>query len=571
MGAKGYNKVSVILKILLLAILASIVIMFSGSFLLGYEQSINAIITLFNKEERKEFVFAIATQDLFFKVQIFLVILLLVSSSLLWFFWYKLEDLLSSLNVSIKTIIKDCIAFYWSMTAIERLLAGIILLTLILYRLYLMFNLPVNSDEIWMFQSFGKNNPLLSFFWYPLPSNHVLQTFASRIFLYFSPYSLVSMRFPVVLTGIVTYILYCIIADTFLNNKRNTLLSAVIFFASAGVNTSLVYARGYAFTMLFTLLLIYFILKNFREGKNSSGNYVILYISIVLGFVSVFSFAYNFVTIVGFFIVYLFFKGRIQEAGKLIAISLLSIVTVLIIYGPIFLVNGWDAVFIPPHTNEYLDTVLKDHIRVKIIDWFVGVHSAAPLIISAVAVLPIILWFVKKDESSRLILTLSIFSMLIPWVIMFGHNVYPSGRMLNYIWIFIAIEVGILFSVIKIKMNEKFFSFSLLFAVITVIGLNELSIKNGVFGKHIRTGLHSEKIAEKLLAENRRNVYFENSEYSMMAEYLYAKSGMPISFAYSKNQSVDAVVVNKASTPAPWILDNFKLKYQDENVCIYVP
>ncbi|GAL86263.1 hypothetical protein CHU_1328 [Sporocytophaga myxococcoides] len=551
--------------------MASIALLLSGSFLLGYEKSINALITLFNKEERKEFVFAIATKELFLKVRIYFMILLVCNFGISLYLWNKLEYLLISLNDTLRSLFKDCIAFYCSMTKTERLLAVIILVSLIWHRLYLMFNLPVNSDEIWMFQSFGKNNPLLSFFWYPLPSNHVLQTFVSRIFLYFSPYSLVSMRFPVVLAGIVTYILYCVIADTFLNNKRHTLLSAVIFAASAGVNTSLVYARGYAFTMIFTLLLIYFILKIFREGKSSPGDYAMIYFSIVMGFVSVFSFAYNFVTVVGFFIIYLILKGRVQDAGKLIAFSILSIVTVLVIYGPIFIVNGWDAVFIPPHTNEYLNTVLKDHIRVKIIDWFIGVHDAAPVIISALAVLPVILWFVKKDEVSRLILSLTIFSMLIPWVIMFGHQVYPFGRMLNFIWIFIAIEGGILFSLIKTKMNEKFFSFSLLVALIMVFGLNEISLKNGVFGKHLKTGHHSEKIAEKLLAENRRNVYFENSEYSMMAEYLYAKSGIPISFAYSKNEAVDAVVINRASTPAPWILDKFKLKYQDEDVCIYVP
>lgn len=551
--------------------IACIALMLSGSLLLGYEQSINVLITLFNKEERKEFVFSIATRDLFANVQTYLVVLLLVSSGFLWFVWNKLGFFLTSILISFKTLIDDCISFYWSMTRMERLVAGLILFSLIIYRLYLMFNLPVNSDEIWMFQSYGKNSPLLSFFWYPLPSNHVLQTFVSRIFLYFSPYSLVSMRFPVVLTGIAAFILYCVIADTFFNNKKHTLLSSLIFIASAGVHTSLVYARGYAFTLLFTLVLLYYLLKILREENNGSGNYAMVYLSILLGFVSVFSFAYNFVTVVGFFIICLFIKGKSLKAGKLIFISILSIVSVLIIYGPIFIVNGWDAVFIPPHTNEYLDTVLKDHIRVKIIDWFVGVHVAAPAIMAILAVLPVILWFLKKDETSRIILALSIFSMIVPWVVMFGHNVYPFGRMLNYIWIFIAIEVGVLFSFFKIRMNEKSVVFSMFLVLMVVFGLNEMSLKNGVFGNHLQTGLHSEKIVERLIAENRKNIYFENSEYSMMAEYLYAKSELPISFSYSKNEAVDAIVISRATTPAPWILENFKLTYQDEDVCIYVP
>lgn len=571
MDAKAYNKESIILKALLIAMIACIALLLSGSFLLGYEDSINALITLFNKAERKEFVFAIATQNLFSSVQIYLVVLLFVSSGLLWFLWNKLEVLLTSISISFKTLIKDSAGFYLSMTRMERWISGIILMSLVFYKLHLMFNLPVNSDEIWMFQSYGKNSPLLSFFWYPLPSNHVLQTFASRIFLYFSPYSLVSMRIPVVLTGIVAFILYCVIADTFFNNKKMTLLSALLFSASAGVNTSLIYARGYAFTMFFTLLLIYYMIKIFREENGNVGNYVMVFISIVLGFVSVFSFAYNFVTVVVFFIIYSVIKGKAQLAKKLILISILSIVTVLIIYGPIFIVNGWDAVFIPPHTSEYLDTVLKDHIRVKIIDWFVGVHFAAPAIMTILAVLPVILWFLKKDETSRLILGLSFFSMFIPWIVMFGHNVYPFGRMLNYIWIFISIDIGLLISIFKVRMNENIVVLSMIVLLLIVFGINEMSFENGVFGKHIRTGHHSEKIVVKLMAENRRNVYFENSEYSMMAEYLYAKSGKPISFAYENNGTIDAIVISKATAPAPWILEKFKLTYQDEDVCVYVP
>ncbi|MCR6642869.1 MAG: hypothetical protein NVV82_28740 [Sporocytophaga sp.] len=310
MGFIAYKKGTVIFKVLLLVIIASIAIMLSVSFLLGYEQSINAIITIFNKEERKEFVFAIVTQDLFSNVQIYMLILVVGGCSILWYLWNKLELLLSSLSLSLKTLIKDCIAFYRSMSRIERLMAGIILFSLFLYRLYLLVNLPVNSDEVWMFQSYGKNSPLLSFFWYPLPSNHVLQTFVSRIFLYFSPYSLVSMRFPVVLTGIVTFILYCVVADTFLNNKKYTLLSALVFLTSAGVHTSLVYARGYAFTMFFTLLLLYFTMKIFWQKNSSAGDYIMIYLSIVFGFLSVFSFAYNFVTVTGFFIICFFIKRK---------------------------------------------------------------------------------------------------------------------------------------------------------------------------------------------------------------------------------------------------------------------
>jgi len=562
-----YKIGSVVVKFMLVATIAGVFVVLSGSLLLGYEQCIHTLLSLFNKKEKKDFVFAIASRNLFINLQIYLVVLLIFCASLLWFLWEKLERGLVFLKGAVAAIPKECLSFYRSMTQAERSFAGCFLIVLILYRSYLMFMLPVNSDELWMFQSYGKNNPLLSFFWYPLPSNHVLQTFVSRIFLYFLPYSIESMRVPVVLTGIVVVVLYCIIADTFIRNKKITLMSAMLFTASAGVNTSLVYARGYAFILFFTLLLMFFLLEIIRGNKNASGNYVMVYLSIVAGFISVFSFAYNFVTVLVFFILYVVAKQRYYEAGKLIMVSLLSILTVLILYGPIIIVNGWNAVFIPSHSSEYLNTVLKDHIRIKIIDWFIGIHEVAPVIMFLFALLPIVVWLVRKDGFSRMLLALSVFAMLVPWVIMFAHKVYPFGRMLNYIWIFVSIDVGLLLSSLKIRV----YGWMLLIVLVLSIGINEWVLKKGVFGKDIATGLHSEKIAEKLMEDNRKNVYFENSHYSMMAEYYYAKSGKPITFSYAKNDAVDAIVLSESTTPDAWMLDKYKLTYQDNKIRIYTP
>lgn len=334
---------------------------------LGYDASMEFFIKAIRQEHNLLEIKSKVTPIVFYALQVVLALCLIIFIGLRKYQSKWLPGLLlflEELLESLKTVMRQATRFPNFMIFILPLV------TAIFYMIYL----PVSYDEAYTYLNFTSKTPIASVCFYPAPNNHVFHSLLTN-FTYWLPFgALFNLRISAILVSLMTWmVLFHVIKSSF--GSKTSLLSTSI---TSVLFLSIFYSfesRGYGLVTLFSLISAYSGYKIYVQ-PHKLFYYQVWAISNILGFFTMPSFLYPFLTITGVLLLF-----RYQSFKKILQFSLLILLSSVVLYLPIMIVSGPNALiankFVSPLAREIvwsrLPSFLSDTIgAITGFPWFLA-------------------------------------------------------------------------------------------------------------------------------------------------------------------------------------------------------
>lgn len=214
----------------------------------------------------------------------------------------------------------------------------------IAFRLFFLFQ-PIRHDEAFTFTNYASKPLILGLSNYSFPNNHLFHTLCVHMAYFLFGNQLWAIRLPAFLAGVflipATYFLVRALYE-----KHTALLTTAFLSVSSALIEYGTNARGYAFIMLFFILLL--LLANYLRKKNNIAAWTSLAILSAMGLHTVPVMLYPFATVL-LWIVWsswqsdfsLPFKATIYQIFQY---STLTILLTGLLYLPVILASGLDAI-----------------------------------------------------------------------------------------------------------------------------------------------------------------------------------------------------------------------------------
>lgn len=306
--------------------------------------------------------------------------------------------------------------------------------------------LPVSLDEAATFLLFTNTNIIESATTYPAPNNHIFHSIITN-FTKHLPYlsDLFKLRISSIAINLVTLlVLYKFITKHF-NKKMALAVVAITSMLFMTIYYSYM-SRGYALVNLFFLINL-FCVFNLIKGENSIKNWSIFCISSVLGFYTMPSFLYPFVTL-NFF--YFLFQNK--SILKQVVANGIVLLVVVILYFPIVYNEGIGA--------------LANNPYVKPIGFLTTVRSLPRFSLLTIQEITGIRWFVMlglllivayklRDVKDKITKRFALVFAIAPIVLLSIHCVIPFPRVFFYYSFVIVILICLVFNNAINKLNYK--------------------------------------------------------------------------------------------------------------------
>lgn len=380
------------------------------------------------------------------------------------------------------------IDFILKLDIIIRLPLVSILLIQFLFFVYCAFKFPISYDEAWTYLNFTSKSMLTSISYYPAPNNHILfSIFTNLTDLFPINDAKIKMRIINIFFSIISSFVFFKLLCKFYSPKIS-LYTLSLFVFSYPVALYSIQARGYEMVILFSLIAIYSI---FSYINNTSKKQLTIYFfSIILGFYTIPSFLYFFISLQLFILFYCLINKRITLLKKIIVADIISCLFTLALYTPIILMNGLDAIT----DNHYVKSVsllqvmndMPEHI-VKSTSWLLGMNEGGGLIISIIIFI-FLGSLINREESLKFksIKWLMLFLLLTPLLIMITQRVIPFERTWIYLSIPIFFGISNIIYLISIKTQKLNFNKNLTYytILISTIILLILKFRSAYIDKH---------------------------------------------------------------------------------------
>lgn len=306
------------------------------------------------------------------------------------------------------------------------------------YRLYYLLETPLLVDEVFSYLHFVNKGFMVSSVFYPGPNNHVFYNQLCSLLGYFSDDPLLVMRLPVFLLGLMTSIILFIIVKKHFDFPI-AFTAYILYSFSPNVTMYSVLGRGYILSVLFMLIFFVSVVNIIRERDRAYYNIAFI-LSASLGFYTIPSFFYPFCSIVFFSVFFGLFRKGI-DVRWLIYNTLIVLVVINVLYLPVYLFNGFDAVFdntwIRSLTLPWVDyfKALPGYFA-EVNNWLWCVESGGLYISLVVFAISIYTLFKDVKLSRHFWLYMILSLSLIPVAIITIQHVLPYNRVWLYFTFF---------------------------------------------------------------------------------------------------------------------------------------
>lgn len=412
MSIKKLFKTAIFITILLL------VIFLVYTIVIGYENTISELIKLFKYQKYQDQIKLLISKNKFHIIQggIFILILTLIIilkfiNTLLNNILYYLKDLTSSFFKGAK-VLRD-------KYNIAILLLPI--LTIVFYAVYL----PISYDEAWTYLNFSSKNFIVSLTYYPAPNNHILHSLLTNITTFIFPaFPLFSMRIPVVIISLVTFIVGMYSIKKHYN--QNVSIASVGLFSVLFMGIYYGYmSRGYSLVLLFFIASFHFALKLIKNPNNVR-DWVWLTVFSTFGFFTMPSYLYVF-TIIN--IIILFFNFKKPVFINQVKYSFVTIIATTILYLPTIIVSGLTSLtsnkYVAPKSREIVFKKLPEFLF-QTLEHVSGVNA---ILLLSIVIISMLLLLRKKDWFHAKLFSLF---FIMPSLLLLTHSVIPFSRTFNY-------------------------------------------------------------------------------------------------------------------------------------------
>ncbi|MBK5720701.1 glycosyltransferase family 39 protein [Dysgonomonas sp. Marseille-P4677] len=304
---------------------------------------------------------------------------------------------------------------------------------------YYLFTQPVLYDEASAY--FGCIKPVFykCLICYPIPNNHILYSFLASIINILPGDILLKMR----ITSYLAFVLSILISFQFAKKVFSEKLSILVTGIFSVLFLTLFYSfigRGYSLLVLFTILSLYSAFCIIKEN-NRTKHWAFFVISSVLGFYTIPSFLYPFISINLYILLY-----NYKNILKQIIYNLIIVFLTLILYIPIFIVSGMEMVTSNPLVPNISRSMVVEMMPTLIM-WVYGDNigiNAHYVLIFFMLVGLVALVRIKKDF--KLVLLWFIFCIL-PFILTYIQAVFAFSRTFIYLGFILTILTTATFSI----------------------------------------------------------------------------------------------------------------------------
>jgi len=353
--------------------------------------------------------------------------------------------------------------------------------------------LPVSFDEAATFLLFTNKGLAEAVTHYPAPNNHVFHSVITNITKHLPFLSdLLKLRISAIIIHITTLIvLYQFVSKHF--SKKMALatlaLSSMLF-----LNMYYSYmSRGYSLVNLFFVCSL-FCSFNLIKGENTTKNWLLLSIFSILGFYTMPSYLYPFLTLNA--LIFALYPSYFKK--QQFAVLVVTII-VFLLYLPIIINDGLNAITDNPYVKSigFFHTVKSLPLfYLFTIEEITGIHWSIIILLLSIAVY----WILKSKNTTNI--AFAILFILAPIVLLSLQQVIPFARVFNYYGFVI-----ILLILIPFKDKIETLNLSTLLPVLLLIqGLFWLNFESKIYAyedKDQALNITADKIIPKIIGDKK--------------------------------------------------------------------
>lgn len=387
-------------------------------------------------------------------------------------------------------------------------------------------------DEAWTYNHFVSNGPLVSAV--SPNNNHILYTLLACLSNLLPIDGQYSLRLPVLLGGVGLLVVFYKFLRTVSTPNWALLGLAFVAFAPAASLYSL-YARGYIFQLLFTVVALSASWRLLSSKYSASYHWMWWSLAHILGLYSVPTHGY----VVVLLSAYLGFKGR-RELSFLKAWFLANVAVVgvaALLFAPYFLTNGsqilWAAASQGP-SGEALWSYQD-----KVADWLLwGGGRGTPVYgiwLLIIASLLGVYYYTKRQKKPLLLVELSLLFLLLPT----GLNLLTGAQPPYRVWCFLSPFLGLSLVIIGQALipywnNKK----SLLLAILLLVGGYSWRMQQHyALQWSAQLDQQVKEMAKELLEAQIQQCYVFSNYDKPLLEYYYLRQGQRLQVLMASPES----------------------------------
>lgn len=317
-----------------------------------------------------------------------------------------------------------------------RLIFGLILIAGILLRLA-KINQHLHYDEGFTYYHYIQKSFLVIISYYDYPNNHILHSLLSKFSCELFGYSIVGLRIPALISGILLVVLTFIYTSKTYGKITGLLAMSFVAFSPFFISYSC-NARGYGLLAVLFILGLYAIEK--IQKQNTSFGWV-LFVSIqIIGFYTIPVMLY--ISIFLYLILLLsklFFKNKSYSYKQLISSAFIVVIASLFLYMPVGVLMGPDFIisnrFISPKSIGLIISHISNNGASTYLNYF---FKDTSIILKSVILLAVFIIFIQKKRFKLYFLSILI---LLIFTLIF-QRVIPPIRTFSFLIILIYISAS---------------------------------------------------------------------------------------------------------------------------------
>lgn len=455
---------------------------------------------------------------------------------------------------------------YKTMPAYARRLFIFLFLFIFLKAGWYIINWPLQYDETWTYNYYIGNSFWQSFL---LPhNNHTFFTTVAWFFQILPVDPQISMRLPNIFAGLLLIILF------FFFIKRHVSVHAALiatFFLATCCSAVfyMLFARGYLFVMLFTIIALWSQLIVLKEGRSRFYK-IILFVSVVLGYWSNPVFIYPHAVIGLTMILFLLQKKEFKILWKNILIHAPAILFVMILYLPTLLSS---------HIHELANKGVQQSFEIDIL-WKSFFYNARFIFgfdkayILFILIILLFAWVSIRRKRFSVLQWFVVMSFAVVFLFSFLQSLPLAGHITIFFAISAAIMLAYIFNAIKINTHLMF----LLLTGITMFN-SYMAHTHHWLNWSVQYDKGAKKLSNEMLTRNIQSCYLLVNYYKPHLEYYYKVNGKKIKVNLPDSASQDfrpfdpveqEVVIARTDLPATIPLQNYSQFYKDETITAFI-
>ncbi len=394
--------------------------------------------------------------------------------------------------------------------------------------LYHVTTMSISYDEAWTYLNFTKKGFFTSLSHYPAPNNHILHSLLTNISLGFPFSQTINLRLPNLLFSTFAAVTFYLSFTKLLQKKTALFLLAVFCFSFPVLHYSHL-SRGYILVLFAFIICFYSTIRlsstpNFKP-QNHTKYFVSLSLGAIIGFFTMPSFLYPYFTCVILISAIFLIKKNRKGLSYLVISCLLTSIAVLILYTPIFIVSGIDAVI----NNRFVEPISRVQVFGRLLEHF---NLASTFLFSVpLSVFVFALFFMCfATRKTKIVILPLCFFLIVPFILLL-HGIIPFPRTWIYLIIPFLYLIGLTIESFQLdrKLNIKSIGFfSVIVILILIFNFNKKwNRKQGFSFKTV-------EVADYLVSQKAKSIYINHPLIETNLLFIFEEKDIDIPITYSR-------------------------------------